>query len=309
MPPHVHRLGAVGSRGRLSGRLASGSPALGQALVLAWRAGVGLLGLLAAIQLWAGQTPRLVPLEGAVRVEPQSEDFVRKAQVLRRFYYGPAVQGQSNHYLDLWPGQTLRSLLEAAGLTNNQALFINAHGQAVGQGPTRQFVIYPDASLLRAGEPVPRYTLREIAELLGPAAASIHNLVVSACNLEGALCSREFRRYFVNATNITYCPAGQVGYQAMFHQALLMCSAQIQPRYAQVDRSASGDLKHRLGTRPRRGTWVVRPYVAELFLPGATEPFRVQVAGRELLQPGSGADQMRPVSAVAPGSSVRWRKP
>lgn len=262
----------------------------GRAVELAF----GLLSLLAAIQLWAAEAPRPVRLYDARQGEPQGEDCIWKARVLRGFYSGPAVPGESNHYLDMWPGRMLRSLLEAAGLTNNHALVINAHGQAAGRGAAPQFVIYPDACLLGVGQLVPRYTVRDIVELLGPQAASVHNVVVSACNLEGAFSSQQFRRYFINATNITYCPAGQAGYQAMFHQALLVPSGQIQLLYARVDRAANGELKHLVSSRPGRGTRVVQPYVAELFLPGASQPFRVQVAGRELLQPAGEAEPSRP---------------
>src|SRR5688500_13027756 len=43
---------------------------------------------------------------------------------LRRFYTPPQIMGESNHYVDMWDGHGLREIVQSAGLTNNNALFV-----------------------------------------------------------------------------------------------------------------------------------------------------------------------------------------
>src|SRR5262249_48276427 len=43
---------------------------------------------------------------------------------LADFYTPPQVRGESNHYIDLWEGNTLRTMALSSGLTNNRTLFV-----------------------------------------------------------------------------------------------------------------------------------------------------------------------------------------
>ena len=73
---------------------------------------------------------------------------------------------------------------------------------------------------------------RDLAAAVGSGNVSnIHNLVLAACNAEGALNTRELRKFFPNATNIVHCVAGELGYQPMFLQAILNYSWTINPVY------------------------------------------------------------------------------
>jgi hypothetical protein len=205
---------------------------------------------------------------------------------LADFYTPPQVRGESNHYIDLWSGNTLHSMALSSGLTNNRTLFVNSHGVAFNKGFGKRHALYPHHSLLAANQTAPLLSARDLAQLLGPsAAADIHNIVLAACNAEGALSAIEFRKYFVNATNITHCPAGQMGYQPMFLQAFLSSSAHIQPLYEVAHKSSAGAVAYEIENTPSAHATKLSPYVAELFLPDDAKPFRTAVAGRELLVP------------------------
>jgi hypothetical protein len=207
---------------------------------------------------------------------------------LADFYTPPQVQGESNHYIDLWAGNTLRSLTVSSGLTNNRTLFVNSHGTAINKGFGKRHVLYPHQSLLAPTQTAPLFSARDLAQLLGPTAAGeIHNIVLAACNAEGALSATEFRKYFVNATNVTHCPAGQLGYQAMFLQAFLSPSTHIEPLYEVVRKNSLGAVAYEIENAPSPQATKLSPYVAELFLPDASKPFRTAVAGREILVPTS----------------------
>ena len=122
--------------------------------------------------------------------------------------------------------------------------------------------------------------------MVGPGAVTnIHNLVLAACNAEGVLSTKELRKYFPNATNIVHCVAGELGYQPMFLQAIMSCSWTIKPVYEWRERNEKGQVQYVTGHTPVHGAKRLAPYTAELFRPGAEEPFRVQRAGRELLDP------------------------
>jgi hypothetical protein len=247
----------------------------------------GIGSLLLAATLVLGDQATLVPSAGPVCSPTLSQgEFKADLAFLKRFYTAPLSSGESNHYLDLWAGQTLRDLVQSAGLTNNHTLFVNSHGEAVTQGTAPRYAFYPHESLVAAGQAAPHFSARDLAQLVGPeAACRIHNIVVAGCNAAGAFDPGELRKNFIHATNVTHCPAGQLGYQAMFHQALLVPSARVQPLHETVQKARGGQTQYFLGSKSGRHTRPLDPYVAELFLPGAGKPFRTQVAGRELLDP------------------------
>jgi hypothetical protein len=245
------------------------------------------LALLLLWGLWLGPTA----CAGSPTAKPAPEwcgEFGADLAWLADFYTPPQVRGESNHYIDLWSGHTLRSMAGSSGLTNNRTLFVNSHGMAVNKGFGKRYALYPHNSLLAPNQTAPLFSARDLAQLLGPAAAGdIHNIVLAACNSEGALSATEFRKYFVNATNITHCPTGQLGYQPMFLQAFLSPSAHIEPLYEVVLKNSDGAVAYEIKNTPSARATKLSPYVAELFRPDAAKPFRTTVAGRELLVPAS----------------------
>src|SRR5262249_42119946 len=125
-------------------------------------------------------------------------------------------------------------------------------------------------------------------------AANIHNIVLAGCNEEKRFRSEEFRRYFVNATNITYMTPGELGFKPMYYQAIVLPSSEIKPLYGKVRRTAQGEVECEIMAGPARGAKRLGAYVADLYYPGAAKPYRTQPAGRELLEP-----------PAAPGPALR----
>jgi plastocyanin len=180
----------------------------------------------------------------------------------------------------------LRPLIQAAGLTNNRALFVNSHGEALPQEGEHRYYFRPHEGLVPSGQSAPRFSVGDLARFVGAEAASqIHNVVLAGCNTEGAFNAGEFRKHFPFVTNVTYCPPGQHGYQPMFHQAVLVPSVRIKTFYESTRPGRAGTQRHFIRNRPTRNARQLIPYLAELFLPGADAPFCLQVAGRELLDP------------------------
>lgn len=206
--------------------------------------------------------------------------------LLAKFYTPPQSPGESNHYIDMWAGRTTRDYLVAHGLTNNHALVINSHGGALPYGLSARHAYYPHDSLLPRHQKTPYFSVQDLARLLGPEnAKQIHNIVLAGCDPDRSFDSQELRKHFINATNITHTVAGEMGYQSMFLQALFSDSADIRPLYESAKRNPQGKMEYHLNKAPAGNAVKLTPYLAELFRPGETKPFRTQVAGRELLEP------------------------
>lgn len=204
---------------------------------------------------------------------------------LGRFYTPPQISGESNHYVDMWDGRGLREIVQSAGLTNNNALFVNSHGKGIAAGRNKLYAFYPHRKLLSYRQTVPHFSVGDLAGLLGPKATTIQNIVVAGCDNEKAFDAQEMRKYFPNATNITHVVSGQPGYQPMFLQAIFSPSHNIETLYEVAERNPSGATQYRITTTPIGRAVKLSPYVAELFRPGMNQPYRMQIAGRELLQP------------------------
>lgn len=205
---------------------------------------------------------------------------------LAKFYTPPQDPGESNHYIDMWTGQKTRNLALASGLTNNHALIINSHGKGLFHGLGNHHAYYPHHDLLKPNQNVPYFSAQDLARVLGPDnAGQIHNIVIAGCDRDKSFSPKELRKYFVNATNITHTMAGELGYQTMFLQTLLTDSANIEPLYESARKNSQGEVEYHLEKSPARNAVKLSPYVADLFRPGETKPFRTQVAGRELLEP------------------------
>lgn len=222
---------------------------------------------------------------------------------LASFYTPPQTPAESNHYIDLWAGKQLRAITALNRLTNNRALFINSHGQGFrGKAGTR-FAYFPHQSLLRDGQKVPYYSAQDLAQIVGPASADkIHNILIASCDSEGCFSSAELRKYFVNATNITHVTSGKPGFQPMFFQAMVSPASEIQPLFEIPTRTADGSIEYQIETHSAPKARRLFPYVADLYRAGEAKPFKVQVAGRELLTPPLVAFRLSQLSKSVPAS-------
>ncbi len=250
-----------------------------------------------------------VPVEaGMVRpggeLKPGRGQHGADLRLLRTFYAAPKSDLESNHTFDLWETNGLTSFVRAHGLTNNHALIIDSHGTDYFTWGGTQYVFKPNTRLLPAKAEVPIYSIRDFARVMGPAAAaSIHNIVIAGCNQEGALKVSEFRRHFVNATNVTYMAAGHLAYKPSFYQALTRHSDDIEPLYGHQLSGTDGVARMEISRRPAPDSVQLGDYVAELFRPGEAAPYRRQRAGRELLDPGfRSARPALPLGLVRPAA-------
>jgi hypothetical protein len=204
---------------------------------------------------------------------------------LQRFHVGPQSPSESNHYFDLWSPGALPALARFNGLTNNRALFVDSHGSAGFRWHGRGYGLYPRETLLRPGQETLGFSASDFAKVLGPDhAAAVHNIVIAGCNEEGRFRSQEWRRHFVNATNITYMTPGKLAYKPMFYQAIVTPSSEITPLFGRERRGSEGSACG-IEREPSSGAEPLGAYVADLYLPGARKPYCTQRAGRELLEP------------------------
>jgi len=226
------------------------------------------------------------PVERSPSVQDERGQFGFDLVGLRKFYTPPLGPGESNHYFDLWEGRNTREIAVVHGLTNNNALIINSHGKGLSSWGDRHYAYYPHASLLGPRARGPYFSAADLARVLGPVSADkIHNIVISGCNSENSFDANQLRKYFPNATNITHTAPGQLGYQPMFLQALTCPTEAIQILYETSRTNRRGEAEYLIGKKPSLGATKFSPYIAELYRPGDRNPFRTQIAGRELLDP------------------------
>ena len=205
-------------------------------------------------------------------------------EFLARHHTAPSA-GENNYYIDLWTPGALPALARVNGLTNNHALFVDSHGKG-GCSPGNGYGFFPKQSLVPAGTRTPYYSVRDLAAILGAEAVqSIHNIVLAGCNEEGRFDSREVRRYFPNATNITHMAAGQLAYKPMYYQAIVHRVEDIRPLYGLNTRTRDGRIETQIVNEPMPGAKPLGNYLADLYLPGGRAPYRTRPAGRELLEP------------------------
>ena len=204
---------------------------------------------------------------------------------LCRSHVGPQSPFESNHYFDLWSPGALTALARFNGLTNNRALIVDSHGSAGFRWHRRAYGLYPRETLVPDDQKLPGYSPADFARILGAAnTAVIHNIVIAGCNEEGRFRSREWRRHFVNATNITYMTPGRLAYKPMFYQAIVTPSSEIKLLFGREQRAAD-HIESIIEREPFPGAEPLGVYIADLYLPGARQPYRSQRAGRELLEP------------------------
>jgi len=253
--------------------------------------------VMASGSLWIRSSPDADGAALVVSARGKSEargEYGGDLNFLRRFHVAPQSPDESNHYFDLWSPGALPALARFNGLTNNRALIIDSHGSAGFRWHRRGFGLYPREALVPEAQEIPNYSPRDFAQVLGrDNASAIHNIVIAGCNEEGRFRSREWRRHFVNATNITYMTPGKLSYKPMFYQAMVTASSDIQPLYGR-ERRTSDQIECFIEREPASGATPLGAYVSDLYLPGARKPFRTQPAGRELLDPKCSA-VMRPI--------------
>jgi hypothetical protein len=256
--------------------------------------------------------------------------------LLRSFYTPPQVEGESNHYFDLWEPGSLAGFARVQGLTNNRALLIDSHGVSRSAWKGAQYAFRPHgAALGTRGEATqtqtpaqiqtpaptqaraqsqsqaqalpqpPAYAIADIARVLGPAAADIHNIVIAGCNESGALRSAAFRKYFVNATNVIFMAAGQLAYKPIFFATLSQHSEDVAVLYGRPVADAERPGRMEIFRSRVDGSVPLGGYLADLYLPGGSKPYRRQRAGRELLEPeyltpASDSGNPRPVGSPIP---------
>jgi hypothetical protein len=210
----------------------------------------------------------------------QRGEFGGDLRLLKSYYAGPQFPGESNHIVDMLRNGSFREFLKIHGLTNNNALFVLSHGRAVSASSAVRYAFYPDEQVLTTAR-VPYFSARDLAEIMGPRAAfNIQNVVLAGCNVEGAFDTAEIRKYFVNVTNITHTPAGKNGYEFVFRHGLLYTSEGIKCFYQMPDTFPAQQSD---GSPVYQATARLSPYISELFQPEMLKPFKIQVAGRELL--------------------------
>lgn len=183
---------------------------------------------------------------------------------------GPRSAGESNYYIDMLGG-SFPLFARTAGFTNNNTLFVLSHGKALAKGLTDRYALYPTWTANHSSY----YSARDLAQILGANAARIHNIFLAGCNYENALAPKEFRKYFVNATNIVHARPETDASVDAFENILAHSSAEIKS-------GAVPTLGDFFGSNPvqqKKGNY----YIAELFQPGAMHPYKKQAAGRELL--------------------------
>src|SRR5687767_13367789 len=106
----------------------------------------------------------------------------KRVEFLRRYYSAT----ESSYFIDLWESQSLASIVAAGSLCDTRTLFINAHGKQIKTTGGKRYVLYPHEGLL-PDSATPVFYLEDLARVLGPTNATrIHNIVLSACNVEGA---------------------------------------------------------------------------------------------------------------------------
>lgn len=236
---------------------------------------------------------------------PEHGDYGGDLDLLRSFYTPPQLAGESNYVIDMQVGEPLSGFVISHGLTNNHALFVLSHAEALSTASGTRYALYAGRDS-RVHSTRSSYSIRDIARLLGPAnAARIHNLLLAGCNKDNALSLAELRFYFPNATNIIHATPRTDARESTFRHALTYHSRDLQFLSEMADTFTLGvfEAKKTGKAKPRKSI----PYVAELFRPGDEKPYLTQTAGRELLQPSVPNEQARRVrGARAPKPSASW---
>jgi hypothetical protein len=245
--------------------------------------------------------------ESAASVMSKRGDLGGDMTLLAHFYTPPVGLGESNHFIDMWSGGQMAEFVRGHGLTNNRALFIISHARGRTSGGKWRYALYPAESEVKPGAKTPYYSPQDIARVLGRGVIDqIDNLIISGCNAENLLDLSEWRACFPSATNIIHAAAGRDGYDFLLRHALLYRSPEIKWLYETPESfslEGAEDKKNQAKKPPK-----LNLYLASLYRPGANQPYRVQTAGRELLESDKGT-QTTAIAAKAPQPLSAQPKP
>ena len=135
--------------------------------------------LIALVALVPGcQHPGLTKQSSAMGL-PQLGDYGHNPNTLRRFHVPPQTPEESNHFIDMWQGGSLRKYIRAHGLKNHHALFVLSHGSGIFTETGLRSAYSPNPFNWPRPKP-PYFSALDLARVLGPAeCAKIHNLVIS----------------------------------------------------------------------------------------------------------------------------------
>jgi hypothetical protein len=241
--------------------------------------GALLLGLVAAgCASQKKDTQRLSALGYSSGYPTQAGEFGGSLELLTTFITGPVAPGESNYFLDMWDNEELRAYARMHGLTNNHALFVISHAETLRTKSGPRYSYFPDDRHWPNAKK-PHFSAADIARVLGPAKVrTINNLVVAGCDFERSFSSAELRRAFPNATNIIHSLPGKNAHEQLFRHALLYSSGDVKTLYDTPDRFSVGNFSDKWKRKK------IRPYVAEIFRPREKSPYKIQTAGRELLE-------------------------
>ena len=81
----------------------------------------------------------------------------------------------------------------------------------------------------------------------------------------------------------------------MFIQALTLPASDIRPLFETAQKKRTGEMAYSLGHTAAPKARRLPPYIAELFLPGARQPFATRIASSDLLDPPPAQLQTIPV--------------
>ncbi|MDB6032216.1 MAG: hypothetical protein JWM16_2554 [Verrucomicrobiales bacterium] len=212
---------------------------------------------------------------------PRTGEYGADLNLLRECMRGPSNLKESNYFVDLWDNGELRDYARDHGLTNNHALFVISHGGGIHTLLGPRYAYFPELKGA-VSKSKALFSARDLAQVLGPnGVAGIHNLVIAGCNFENTFSSAELRLLFPNATNVVHSLPGKNAHETLFRHALIYPSRDVRTLYSQPDNFQAGTFDERWRAKK------AQPYIAELFLPGALLPYKIQTAGRELLEHNS----------------------
>ena len=78
-----------------------------------------------------GQPAQAVPIDDSGSAHALWGEYNGNLYVLRSFYTPPETPEESNYFIDMQGGGSLRGFACTHGLTNNHALFVLSHGGAI----------------------------------------------------------------------------------------------------------------------------------------------------------------------------------
>src|SRR5947208_2253437 len=138
-----------------------------------------LLGIGGIFQGCTGLHRAAIPPGGMCSGQPEWGEYGTSLNLLRFFYTPPQTPDESNYFIDMEGGESLRKFAFSYGLTNNHALFVFLHGRAIETPSGLRYSFYAD----QEDNPAASFSIQDIARILGPENVSqIHNLVLASCN-------------------------------------------------------------------------------------------------------------------------------